>query len=148
MESEEGFDHMDEDNTIEFPPELSSKLASEKCETCSMAELLAIFENKRNNEKKNLDYENEVVKMTKEHLDKFNRYNINQNRIEIALILKKIFKKDNDEKFTNVEQTLLIDLAPGNAEEAFSLIPSLKSKFKSEEINEILNELNKNIIGK
>ena len=54
---------------------------------------------------------------------------------------------ESKKKFNNVEKALLIDLAPSNAEEAFALIPSLKSKLKTDELNDILIDLNKEIIG-
>ena len=144
MEEEDDFHQTEENNNIKIPQEFLKKM-DKSCGTCSIAEALSIIEDKDNKDKKNFDYENEIVKMTKEHLDKFNRYGLDiQTTKENSFLLRKYIHDKNI--FTSAEQTLLMDLAPGNAEEAFSLIPSLKTKLKSDEMNDILNEINKRII--
>ena len=147
MESDDENQQMYESNEIEMPSEFKAKIESKEINICTMVELISLFRNcdkNEKNEKRNPDYENEVVKMTRDYLDKFNKYGISQNREDIPFHLRRLLQ--SKKVFTKLEEALIIDIAPANAEEAFSLIPSLKSKIKSDEMNEILNELNKEII--
>ena len=87
------------------------------------------------------------MRQTKEYLLAFNRYGVSTtNSSNIPFKLRKVL--DYDKKiFSLSELALLLDLAPSNAEEAFSLIPSLKKKLKAEEMTDYLDKLNKEIIN-
>ena len=88
----------------------------------------------------------ETTSPPKEYLYTFNRYGVNkgENQANITFRLRTLldYKK---KVFTDLELALLLDLAPTIAEEAFSLIPSLKHKLKAEQMNEYLNKLNSEI---
>ena len=140
----------EEDNNIKFPPEFKEKIEAEEMNICTISDLLYLFQidkKKKENskDKKDPDLEIDVYKKTKEYLDKFNKYGFSQNREEVPRQLRRML--ESKKKFNNVEKALLIDLAPSHAEEAFALIPSLKSKLKTDELNDILIDLNKEIIG-
>ena len=96
-------------------------------------------------EKGTKDIENGVVKSTKDYLNEFNRYGVSQTSSDIPVKIKNYLKAGN--KFTELEMTLLMDLAPTTPEEAFYLIPSLKTKLTEDEMNEYLSKLNKEIIN-
>ena len=142
-EEEEDFQEEGEDNGIQLTDEFKEDLREEKCECCAMIDVLCFF---KNDEKKGIkDYENDVVKQTNEYLNTFNRYGINTtNSTEIPFRLRKILDYQKG-VFSQVELSLLLDLAPTTAEEAFSLIPSLKKKFKAEEMNDYLQKLDNEI---
>ena len=139
----------EEDNGIIFPPEFKEKLKSNEMNICTIVELLCLSQKEKKikeniKDKKDTDFGIDVVKKTEEYLDKFNKYGISSNREEIAYQLRRLF--ESKKKINKVEQALLLDLAPSNAEEAFALIPSLKSKLKTDELNDILIDINKEII--
>ena len=142
-EEDADFQEEGEDNGIQLTDEFKEDLREEKCECCAMIDVLCFF---KNDEIKGIkDYENDVVKQTKEYLNTFNRYGINTtNSTEIPFRLRKILDYQKG-LFSQVELSLLLDLAPSNAEEAFSLIPSLKKKFKAEEMNDYLQKLDNEI---
>ena len=143
IEEDADFQEEGEDNGIQLTDEFKEDLREEKCECCAMIDILCFF---KNDEKKGIkDYENDVVKQTKEYLNTFNRYGINTtNSTEIPFRLRKILDYQKG-VFSQVELSLLLDLAPTTAEEAFSLIPSLKKKFKAEEMNDYLQKLDNEI---
>ena len=128
IEEDADFQEEGEDNGIQLTDEFKEDLREEKCECCAMIDVLCFF---KNDEKKGIkDYENDVVKQTKEYLNTFNRYGINTtNSTEIPFRLRKILDYQKG-VFSQVELSLLLDLAPTTAEEAFSLIPSLKKKIQ------------------
>ena len=141
IEEDADFQDDGEDNTIKLTDEFKKDLMEERCECCAMVDVLSFF---KNDEKKGLkDFENDTVKQTKEYLNAFNRYGVNpSNASEIPFTLRKILdiKKGI---FSQIELSLLLDLSPTTAEEAFNLIPSLKKKLKAEEMNEYLIKLDK-----
>ena len=135
----------DDDNNVEITKEIKDKIEKGQCQICSMAEALSMIENSKG-EKKNQDFEDDVVKAAKDYLYTFNRYGVNkgENQANITFRLRTLldYKK---KVFTDLELALLLDLAPTIAEEAFSLIISLKHKLKAEQMNEYLNKLNSEI---
>ena len=141
IEEDADFQEEGEDNGIQLTDEFKEDLREEKCECCAMIDVLCFF---KNDEKKGIkDYENDVVKQTKEYLNTFNRYGINTtNSTEIPFRLRKILDYQKG-VFSQVELSLLLDLALFRS--AFSLIPSLKKKFKAEEMNDYLQKLDNEI---
>ena len=148
MEEEE---HTNE-NHIQMSKEFLDKIRDQHCLCCSMLQTLFCLKGDENKKMQNID--NSIVDSTKEYLESFNKYGLNQsNREEVYKSVYKILplydekKKGNPENgiFTNLEQTLLIDLAPSTADEAFHLIPSLEKKLDSDKMNEYLKKLNKEI---
>ena len=74
-EEDADFQEEGEDNGIQLTDEFKEDLREEKCECCAMIDVLCFF---KNDEIKGIkDYENDVVKQTKEYLNTFNRYGIN-----------------------------------------------------------------------
>ena len=145
MEEDPDFQEEDKDTNIELTKEFKDKIKNGKCEVCSIVDVLSFF---KNDEQKGIkDFENDTVRQTKEYLLAFNRYGVSTtNSSNIPFKLRKVL--DYDKKiFSLSELALLLDLAPSNAEEAFSLIPSLKKKLKAEEMTDYLDKLNKEIIN-
>ena len=103
------------------------------------------YEKVKNDEKNGIKDDNTIVKATKEFANMFNKYGFSDNIAHKAYDIRKIFKTC-DEKFTQLEQTILVDLAPSKAEEAFSLIPSLKQKVSEEVMQQLLDDLNKYVV--
>ena len=136
--SEDGQDK-DKNNFIEFIPEFKN---NKNCQPCSMIELISLFKNDEKNNVKTFN-DNNVVKATKDYVYAFNKYGISENITQIAYSTRRLFA---DEEFTTIEQTFLVDLVPSTVEEAFALIPSLKSKVSPEKMQELLDKLNNEII--
>ena len=122
---------------------LTKEFINNRCQPCSIIELISLFKNDEKNGLK-LFNENIVVRATKEYLNLFNKYGVCENVANKAYNIRRIFIS-KDDQFTSLEQTLLIDLVPSNVEEAFSLIPSLKKKnnVTLQEMEKYLEDLNK-----
>ena len=129
----------DEENFIE----LTDEFKSGRCQTCSIIELISLFKNDEKNGLRTFE-DNSIVKATKDYVKTFNKYGFSESIANKAYNTRRIFVT-KDEKFTAIEQTFLVDLAPSNAQEAFALIPSLKGKFTDEELQVFLDELNKEL---
>ncbi len=136
------------ENSIKLTKEFRDKIAKKDCRCLSMVEVLAFLKSDEQKKIKNIDNLN--VKVTKDYLESFNKFGLNQNNWkEVAYKVKNSFKSNNKEedkeenKVTDLEETLLIDLTPQKPEEAFYLIPSLSRKLKAEEMRETLGKLNK-----
>ena len=125
---------------------LTKEFINNRCQPCSIIELISLFKNDEKNGLK-LFNENIVVRATKEYLNLFNKYGVCENVANKAYNIRRIFIS-KDDQFTSLEQTLLIDLVPSNVEEAFSLIPSLKKKnnLTLQEMEKYLEDLNKEIV--
>ena len=125
---------------------LTKEFINNRCQPCSIIELISLFKNDEKNGLK-LFNENIVVRATKEYLNLFNKYGVCENVANKAYNIRRIFIS-KDDKFSSLEQTLLVDLVPSNAEEAFSLIPSLKKKnnLTRQEMEKYLDDLNKEIV--
>ena len=67
----------DDDNNVEITKEIKDKIEKGQCQICSMAEALSMIENSKG-EKKNQDFEDDVVKAAKDYLYTFNRYGVNK----------------------------------------------------------------------
>ena len=131
-----------EENNVELTEDFIKKIKGKECQICTIIELLSFFQIDEKKGRKESD--NEIVKITKEYLKEFNKYGLTQDYTAIAANVRKAL--DSGKKFSKLEEALLIDLAPSTADEAFSLIPSLKKKLKAEEMEEYLAKLNKEII--
>ena len=137
----------DEENKIEFTKEIKDKLDNRQGYVCTMIEALSFFKQEEMEGKKEID--NDIIKETKEYLINFNKYGLSQNDgPDRAQHIFKIFGTEEKSIFTNLEKALIIDLAPANTEEAFTLIPSLKKNIKEEDLREYLDNLNKEILNK
>ena len=143
MSQDEEMQENESENNIELTKEFKTKLAHNECQYCTMVQILALLKN--DEQKGTKDIENGVVKSTKDYLNEFNRYGVSQTSSDIPVKIKNYLKAGN--KFTELEMTLLMDLAPTTPEEAFYLIPSLKTKLTEDEMNEYLSKLNKEIIN-
>ncbi|MCQ2815771.1 MAG: Rpb4 family DNA-directed RNA polymerase subunit [archaeon] len=97
--------------------------------TCSYFEFYAILKD-RSSQLTAIDYEkNPILYKTKEYIERFNKYGFQETSEKSsskAVELRKILEADD--KFERVEIAQIIDLLPQSADEAFSLIPSLKLK--------------------
>ena len=126
--------------------ELTKEFINNRCQPCSIIELISLFKNDEKNGLKSFN-DNFVVRTTKEYLNFFNKYGVCENVANKAYNIRRIFIS-KDDKFSSLEQTLLVDLVPSNAEEAFSLIPSLKKKnnLTRQEMEKYLDDLNKEIV--
>ena len=142
MESDNESQGQENQNCIE----LTKEFKKGRCQPCSIIELISLFKNDENKSLKLLN-DNFVVKATKEYLNMFNKYGICENVTNKAYNIRRIFIS-KDDKFTSLEQTLIVDLVPSNVGEAFNLIPSLKKKnnLSLQEMEKYLEELNKEIV--
>ena len=136
------------ENTIKLTKEFQDKIDKKQCKCFSMVEVLAFLKSDEQKKIKNID--NSHVKATKDYLETFNKFGLNQsNWKEVAYKVKESIRpkdnKENDDekKINDLEATLLIDLTPQKPEEAFYLIPSLSKKLKAEEMREYLGKLKK-----
>ena len=134
------------ENSIKLTKEFQDKMAKKDCRCLCMVEVLALLKSDEQKKIKNIDNIN--IKVTKDYLESFNKFGINQNNWkEVAYKVKDSVKtNDNDgdnKKITDLEETLLIDLTPQRPEEAFCLIPSLSKKLRTEDMKEYLGKLNK-----
>ena len=152
MESDR--EYQDQEQEIEDFVELTPEFKNNRfCQPCSIIELISLFQNDEKNGAKPLD-DNNIVKATKDYVYTFNKYGFSENVTTKAYNTRRIFTngKENDEgkaqleEFSPIEQTFLVDLVPSNAEEAFSLIPSLKKKFSPEIMQELLDQLNNEVV--
>ena len=105
--------------------------------TCSLFELYAILQG--SNAKK--IEQNEILRKTKFYAERFgfDKFGFPQEEISNrAFDLRKILSND---KFNTIEQTQILDILPKNADEAFTLIPSLKAKCSNEEMEIYIKQL-------
>jgi len=138
METDE--EHEEENGSIILTPEFTQE---QKCQPCTIIELISLFNDDRSGLQPFDD--KSVVRMTKEYANTFNKYGLQENNASRAFNIRKIFTTEDD-KFSKLETTLLVDLAPSTAEEAFNLIPSLKSKkINPAEMQRLLDTLNNEI---
>ena len=142
MESDNEFQESGEEHNVELTKEF---INNEDCHICTMLELLTLM---KADEQKGIK-DNEIVKVTKEYLNTFNRYNLSSspNITEIPYKIKRDLNLNSKNKFSKLEVAQLMDLAPTTSEEAFRLIPSLKKKFKAEEMDEYLVIINREIVN-
>ena len=125
-------------NFIELTPEFEN---NKNCQPCSIIELISLFKNDEKNNVKTFDDTN-VVKATKDYVNAFNKYGISDNITQKAYNTRRLFT----EEFTPIEQTFLVDLVPSTVDEAFSLIPSLKTKVTAEKMQELLEKLHTEVV--
>ena len=141
MESDDG-----QEQENEKYPDLTPEFDNNRVQPCSILELISLFKNDEKSEIKPLD-DIPVVKATKDYIYLFNKYGVNENVTNKAFNIRRIFTtKDN--KINSYETTSLVDLAPSDPDEAFSLIPSLKKKdnLTRDELKQFLDELDKEVI--
>ena len=145
MEEDPDFQEEDKDVNLELTKEFKDEIRKGTCEICPMVDVLSLF---KSDEQKGIrDIEHNIVKETKEYLNTFNRYGVSTtNPTEVPFRLRKILDYD-EKKFSASELVLLLDLSPTTVEEAFSLIPSLKTKLKAEEMADYLDKLNKEVVN-
>ena len=126
--------------------ELTKEFTNNRCQPCSIIELISLFKNDEKNGLKPFN-DNFVVRTTKDYLNNFNKYGVCENVANKAYNIRRIFIS-KDDIFSSLEQTLIVDLVPSNGEEAFSLIPSLKKKnnLTPQEMEKYLEDLNKEIV--
>ena len=111
----------------------------ENCETCPNFQLFAII---KSNEILLKDSEtNPILRQTKAYIERFNKYGLSEMSTK-ATDLKNLFNPLKD-KLAHFEEAQLIDLLPLKAEEAYSLIPSLKEKLEEHELQSYLDRLKK-----
>jgi hypothetical protein len=123
--------------------QLTKEFTNDNVQPCSIIELISLFKNDEKNGVKLFD-DIPAVKLTKDYLDTFNRYGVSEKLASKAYNIRRIFAGPED-IFSNVEQTALVDLAPTKAEEAYSLIPTLRNKknLTPETLQGLLDTLNK-----
>ena len=122
-----------ETNTFQLDKEF------ENCETCPNFQLFAII---KSNEILLKDSEtNPILRQTKAYIERFNKYGVPEMSTK-ATDLKNLFNPLKD-KLAHFEEAQLIDLLPLKAEEAYSLIPSLKEKLEEHELQSYLDRLKK-----
>ncbi len=122
-----------ETNTFQLDKEF------ENCETCPNFQLFAII---KSNEILLKDSEtNPILRQTKAYIERFNKYGLSEMSTK-ATDLKNLFNPLKD-KLAHFEEAQLIDLLPLKAEEAYSLIPSLKEKLEEHELQNYLDRLKK-----
>ena len=128
------------ENAIELTDEFKNQ------QPCSIIELVSLFKNDEKKGGRPLD-DNPIVKQTKEYLNIFNKYGVPENVTTKAYNIRRIFS--TSKKFTPVEQTLLVDLAPSKADEAIKLIPTLndKSNLTRDELGKYLETLNREVLN-
>ena len=88
---------------------------------------------------------NPILGQTKAYIERFNKYGVpdsNEKLSTKAYYLRNLLWKP-ERKLSSFEEAQLIDLLPTSAEEAFSLIPSLKNKLDSTELQNYLDQLQK-----
>ena len=147
MELDDDEQLVGQENTIKLTKAFEEKIQKGECKCCPIVEALAFQKSDEQKNIKNID--NSIWKLTKEYLETFNKYGMNLNNWkEVAYkVTQPLKEKDENGRdktiFTDIEAALLIDLAPQEAEEAFYLIPSLRTKLKAEEMNEYLKKLQK-----
>ena len=132
-----------QEEEIEQGISLTEEFKKDNVQPCSIIELISLFKNDEKNGVKLFD-DIPAVKLTKDYLNTFNRYGVSEKIANKAYNIRKIFVGP-DELFDNVEQTALVDLAPSTAEEAYCLIPTLKTKknLTPEHLQSLLDLLNK-----
>ena len=118
--------------------ELTNEFEQGNCQPITIAGLCALL--KQTDKQKKSDQENSIFKETKEYAYKFNKYGMSDDLTKKVIKLQKIIP---DNLITSIETVQLIDILPGNCEEAFSLIPSLKDKLSNDQLENYLQELNK-----
>ena len=150
MESDDDDQLAGQENTVKLTKAFEEKFQKKECICCPIVRALAFQKSSEKNNIKNMDnLNNSNWKVTKEYLESFNKYGVNQNNwqevsYKVTQALKEKDENDKDiSKFTDIEAALLIDLAPEEVEEAFYLIPSLREKLKAEEMKEYLRKLKK-----
>ena len=143
MSSDNEGQDQENDNYIE----LTKEFEGGRAQPCSIIELISLFKNDEKSGVKPLD-DIPVDKATKEYILLFNKYGISENVANKAYNIRRIFTS-GDNKFNSYEATSLIDLVPTKAEEAFSLIPTLKKKenLNQGEMQKYLDKLNKEAIN-
>ena len=115
----------------------------EKCESCTNFQLFAILKGK--DSLLNESEINQTLGQTKAYIERFNKYGVpdsNEKLSTKAYYLRNLLWKP-ERKLSSFEEAQLIDLLPTSAEEAFSLIPSLKNKLDSTELQNYLDQLQK-----
>ena len=115
----------------------------EKCESCTNFQLFAILKGK--DSLLNESEINPILGQTKAYIERFNKYGVpvsNEKLSTKAYYLRNLLCKA-ERKLSSFEEAQLIDLLPTSAEEAFSLIPSLKNKLDSTELQNYLDQLQK-----
>ena len=115
----------------------------EKCESCTNFQLFAILKGK--DSLLNESEINPILGQTKAYIERFNKYGVpdsNEKLSTKAFYLRNLLWKP-ERKLSSFEEAQLIDLLPTSAEEAFSLIPSLKNKLDSTELQNYLDQLQK-----
>ncbi len=115
----------------------------EKCESCTNFQLFAILKGK--DSLLNESEINPILGQTKAYIERFNKYGVpdsNEKLSTKAYYLRNLLWKP-ERKLSSFEEAQLIDLLPTSAEEAFSLIPSLKNKLDSTELQNYLDQLQK-----
>ena len=76
-----------------------------------------------------------------QYSERFNKYGISEDLDKMAqkgISIRNLLKEAKLDQF---EEAMLINLLPYDAEEAFSLIPSLRDKLNKESLQYYLNEL-------
>ena len=115
----------------------------EKCESCTNFQLFAILKGK--DSLLNESEINPILGQTKAYIERFNKYGVpdsNEKLSTKAYYLRNLLWKP-ERKLSSFEEAQLVDLLPTSAEEAFSLIPSLKNKLDSTELQNYLDQLQK-----
>ena len=115
----------------------------EKCESCTNFQLFAILKGK--DSLLNESEINPILGQTKAYIERFNKYGVPDSKDKLstkAYDLRTLLWKP-EKKLCSFEEAQLIDLLPTSAEEAFSLIPSLKNKLDSTELQNYLDQLQK-----
>ena len=115
----------------------------EKCESCTNFQLFAILKGKES--LLNESEINQTLGQTKAYIERFNKYGVpdsNEKLSTKAYYLRAVLWKP-EKKLCSFEEAQLIDLLPTSADEAFSLIPSLRNKLDSNELQNYLDQLQK-----
>jgi DNA-directed RNA polymerase II subunit RPB4 len=115
----------------------------EKCESCTNFQLFAILKGK--DSLLNESEINPILGQTKAYIERFNKYGVpdsNEKLSTKAYYLRNLLWKP-ERKLSSFEEAQLIDLLPTSADEAFSLIPSLRNKLDSNELQNYLDQLQK-----
>ena len=126
--------------------QLTKEFDNPNAQPCSIIELISLIKNDEKKGVKPFD-DNSVTKLTKEYLTMFNKYGMSENIATKAFNIRRIFMSTEEDKFTGIESTALVDLAPSKAEEAFNLIPTLKKKsnLTADELQGYVDSLNKEV---
>ena len=96
--------------------------------TISMYGLYAVLKNRGSLiTGKGLD-ENSVLEKTNQYIEKFNKYGTHETIEKASSLALELWNIVDKPEFNNFEKVQLLDLAPVSADEAFSLIPSLRTK--------------------